>query len=319
MPTASSAPFLVGIDVGGTNIRFALAAADQPTTLLTHHACPTPPTDGRAAFMDFVEAQIKTCFAEIGRPGARPAAIGLSSPGIIDAAAGIIVKTNNLGWSNLPLAALLQERFGTPAAIENDVRAAALAEFHGGVGAEARSLVYLTVSTGVACGIIVDGRLLRGSHNAAGEIAFFVPTPEMLDQDWSANGALESHASGVGIARQWRETHPEAAPDVSAADVFERAHHGDLLAARFVREAADAVAQAAIAIGALIDPELLVLGGSIALHEPRLAERIRTTARAHLPKPFEVVLSTFANDAPLIGALSLAASLQPARAAAPTT
>lgn len=309
MQPQNSGAYIAGIDVGGTNVRCAIARVDEPERLLIHRVAPTPLAGGPEAFLDHVHREINECARELGLPEDEPSAVGCSTPGIVEAGTGVVRLASNLFWKDLPLGSLLEARFGVQAVVENDVRAAAVAEQRHGAGHGTSSLVFFTVSTGVSAGIIADGRLLRGQHNAAGELAYQIPDPRHVDEDWGANGCLESNAGGVGIARLWANGNGRPSDPSLATEVFRLAREGNERAAGIVNRAADYLAQAAVAIGTLIDPEMIVLGGSIAMNEPQIVERIRSVTARALPCPPDVVLASLGGDAPLIGALTLAASL----------
>lgn len=307
MPVPSSRPLLGGIDIGGTNVRCALAERDTPGQILVRRSAKTP-TGGVASVLDVIQAEMGHCLREADRDSGELAAVGCAVPGITDAARGTVIEVANLsGWRNVPLAVLLERRFGVPALVANDVNAAALGEFSHGAGRGCHSLVYLTISTGVAAGIVVEGRLLRGYHHAAGELGYFVPDPVHLGKNWEPSGCLELTSAGIGLAQAWAALRGGPPTPDRAIDVFEAARAGDADAEALVRRAADYLAQAAIAIGNLIDPERLVLGGSIAEHQARIANRIRDVVTTTLLFPPDVVHAALGGDAPLIGALTLAA------------
>jgi glucokinase len=254
---------------------------------------------------DLILSQVDSCLNQAGLPRQMLAGVGCAAAGITDAEAGRVVSAANLpGWKDVPLASLLKDRFEVPAAVENDVRAAAVGEFQYGAGKGCRSIVYMTISTGVSAGIVIDGKVLRGHHNFAGEIAYLLSEPAHIGKDWGINGCLELTAAGVGIAREWasKSKHP-----VSAEDVFAAARERESDAIRLISRACDYLAQAAVALSIIIDPEVLILGGGIAANEPALVERIRGVVRTTLPYPPEVVLAGLGKDSPLIGSLALAA------------
>lgn len=304
--------FVAGVDIGGTNLRCAIASSKDPSHLLSHRKAPTPVQDGPEAIVSFIASEILRCIEEAGISRDQLTAVGCATPGIVDTAAGTVATASNLRWDNVALADLLFEHVGVPAVVENDVRAAALAEYKYGAGRGRSSLVYFTISTGVSVGIVADGRLIRGRHHAAGEIAYFIPDPSHIGQEWTKNGCLEQTSGGVGIARLWAEKYGGPASPSVAEEVFRLAREGDEYAVILVERAADYLAQAAVAIGTLIDPEILVLGGSIAENEPRIVNRIREVTASSLLFPFEVTLAALGGDAPLTGALSLA-SERPSR------
>jgi len=313
MSLSSPPRLLAGIDIGGTNVRCALAPVDHPQEILVRKTGATPEVTEPERFVAFIAEEVRGCLRSLGRGPEALAGVGCVAPGITDVGAGMVLYAANLDWSDVPLTALLEQRLDTPVTIENDVNAAAMAEYAFGAGREARSLVYLTVSTGVAAGIVVEGRLWRGAHHAAGELGFFVPDPDHLGKDWGRNGCLELTAGGVGLARTWAERHGGNGAPGEAVEVFAQAREGNAEAVDLVHRAADYLAQAVVAVGALLDPEVLVLGGSIAQNEAWIAGRIREVVAGTLPFPMKIVHSRLGGDAPLLGALALAARNIPAR------
>lgn len=306
MHYASDPAYVAGIDIGGTNTRCAIASIHEPTRLLAHWTDRTQTPEDLPRFLDFIARGLHSCLSDAKLPLDALVALGCASPGIINNE-GLVYTASNLGWNNVPLATLLEERTGLASVVENDVRAAALAEQRHGAGKGRSSLVYFTISTGVSAGIILDGKPVRGHRHAAGEVARFLPDPSHVGKDWEPNGCLELNAGGVGLARSWAALTGDTNSTASAADVFAFARAGNPDAKALVDRAATYLAQAAVAISALLDPEILVLGGSIAQHEAPIAARIREVLAETLLFPPEVTLAALGGDAPLMGALLMAA------------
>ncbi|HVF28466.1 MAG TPA: ROK family protein, partial [Pyrinomonadaceae bacterium] len=241
----SDTKLVAGVDVGGTNIRCAVARIEEPARMIARRSVRTPADAAPQSIVNLISAQIDLCLNEAGLGRESLVRLGCAAPGITDAERGVVISAANLeGWFEVPLAGLLEERFGVPAAIENDVRAASLGEFKYGAGRDCRSLVYMTISTGVSAGIIVDGRPLRGAHHFAGEIAYFLPEPAHIGKDWGLNGCLELTAAGVGIAQEWATRRDRATTDFSAADVFAAAQAGDGEAMKIIERASNYLGQA---------------------------------------------------------------------------
>lgn len=304
----STPRIIAGIDIGGTNVRCALSDVDDPHHTLAWRTADTPEMDGPEPLIRLIESELAACRREADiEPGAL-VTVGCVTPGIVDRGTGTVQTASNLGgWTDVPLAALLEEALNVPVRLENDVNAAALAEYQYGAGAGCASLVYLTISTGVAAGIVVGGTLLRGFHHAAGEVGFMVSEAEHLGRSWEGNGCLEQTAAGVGLARAWAAVQGGSGAPASAVEVFDAARDGSEEAVALVERAADYLAMMAVALGAIIDPEVLVLGGSIARNEPRITDRIRQVSTQMLPYPPRILDEYFAGRAPLIGALTMAA------------
>jgi len=308
MPSSTFPAFVAGIDVGGTNVRCALALHDAPTRILVRKSARTPTGGGLEPILGLIEDLVEACCREKGYDRDRLVAVGSTAPGITDARAGVVIDAGNLpGWQNLPLAALMERRFGVPAVIENDVNAAALGEYAYGAGQGRHSLVYVTVSTGVAAGIVVEGKLLRGFHHCGGELGLLIPDRTHIGTDWGNIGCLELTSAGVGLAREWAALRGGRATPDRARAVFEAAAGDDAEAQALVSRAADYLAIAALAIGVLIDPEVIALGGSIAEHQAVIIDRIREVLTTTMPFPPDVVHATLGADAPLVGVLTLTA------------
>jgi len=300
-----SSPLLAGIDIGGTKVRCGVAAVSDPQCTLVCRTASSPAGESPERFVAFLAREVGACLRAVG--GGKLVGVGCAAPGITDVSAGLVHHAVNLGWTEAPLKALLEQHLGVPATIENDVNAAAMAEYTFGAGKAARSLVYLTVSTGVAVGIVVEDRLVRGCHHAAGEIGFFLPDPVHINQDWGDNGCLELTAAGVGLARAWAARNGGDGAPTTAVEVFQKARDGDALALALVERAANYLSQAVVALGAILDPEVIVLGGSIAQNEPWIRDRLNEVVEATLPYPMEILPAQLGGDAPLLGGLALAA------------
>ena len=296
--------FVAGIDVGGTRTRCALARRDKPHKI-TRKASVATPQQGPDAVLDLVEDIIRDKLG-VEEP---LCGIGCVAPGMTDTQSGVVLEAANLNnWINVPLVSELERRFQAPVAVENDVNAAAIAEARLSVSTEMSPVVYVTLSTGVAAGIVIDGKILQGANYCAGEIGSIIPSPEYLDQDWQPNGCLEHLAGGIGLADQWTNIQGTAASTTSALEVFQAADAGDVKAAALIDKATDYLAQAIVALVCVLDPEIVILGGSIGLARPEIAERVRQTLAKSVPHVPSVLPSCLGDDAPLLGSLILAES-----------
>ena len=297
--------FIVGVDIGGTNTRVALAPLGEPDRILEHHTFKTPAVEGPGHFLSMLEQGVDHCLNKSKLPKDAIKGIGCALPGITNAHTGTALFVSNLrGWDGFHLAGELIQRFGIHAVVDNDVNAAALGEFRYGAGKGSHSLIYFTISTGIAAGIVLEGKVWRGFNHAAGELGFFIPDPEHIDTDWQPNGCLELTSAGVGLAKQWQDLNPERSEPVSAIDVFDAMQEGDQRAISIVKRAANYLALSVIGICTMIDPERIVFSGSIAQHQPFLIDRCKEVAALALPSVPSMVLSELYGDAPLIGALA---------------
>jgi glucokinase len=186
----------------------------------------------------------------------------VSGGGPLDPIAGTILSIPNLkGWVDVPLARLLSEALGAPARIENDANASALAEWLYGAGRGARNLAFLTCSTGIGAGLILDGRLYRGATFLAGEAGHQVIVPDGLPCGCGNRGCLEAYASGSGMARRLaalRASDPTLPS--TARDVVERARSGHRFSLSFLEETAEYLAMGLANLIFCINPDRIVLG-----------------------------------------------------------
>ena len=260
----------LGLDIGGTKL--AVGIADKQGRVAADAAEPTDP-DSRPG--DVVEALHRMSTAVCAQTGVALEdlrAVGISYGGPVDYPAGVTVTCHHLqGWENVPLVRLVEERFGLPAAMDNDANAAALAEAVFGAGKGHTHLLYLTVSSGIGGGIIIDGEIYRGATSMAGEIGHMTVKPDGAVCTCGRRGCLEAMASGWSIARRAKEA-AKAWPgesslkgleEITAQAVARAADAGDALALEIMRETADYLA---FGIGAgvnLLNPTLVVIGGGV--------------------------------------------------------
>lgn len=195
---------LLGIDIGGTKAVVVLARGDGEIvreTRLEDWASGDAGTD-----VERLAAEARALLGGAGLVAADVRALGVSAPGPLDPEVGVVVDTPNLdGWRNFPLRERLARALGAPVSIENDANAAALAEWRYGAGRGARNLLFLTMSTGVGGGLILDGRLYRGSRFQAGEVGHIPVQPNGRLCGCGLRGCLEAYTSGANLSARMRE------------------------------------------------------------------------------------------------------------------
>jgi len=311
----------IGIDIGGTKV--AAGIVDQDGSILA--------TDRAPMVKDSHETMLESICTVVDRLLAlgleRPRAIGIAVPGTVDRDEGIAVSAVNVGWRNLPLVSLLQDRYGLPGVIANDANAGAWGEFAFGTGRDRQHLVYITVGTGIGGGIIEDGRVVRGS-GAAGEIGHILVNPGGPLCNCGVHGCLESLAAGPGIARRGKEA---AAAQPTA--IVQRLTDGNIenvtsFTVHEAAEAGDPVMQAVrddtarwLAIGCqichqLFAPECIVFGGGVMQDGGHLIQAIRNWFQRLAGSPLCDVdnfirLAAESEHAGIVGAAALV--LQPER------
>ncbi len=185
----------IGVDVGGTKI--AAARVEPDGSLSRRFRADTRADEGPDGVIERICQGIEQVMGEEKVEG-----IGIACPGPLDARTGVVLSPPNLpGWDRIPLKDRLEERFGVPVRVENDANAAAWGEYLLGAGRGADPMVYITVSTGIGGGIVLDGRLYRGADTFAGEIGHTIVDPGGAPCSCGRRGCLEALASGTAIAR----------------------------------------------------------------------------------------------------------------------
>ena len=246
----------IGLDLGGTDLKAGLVSDRGEVT----HFLRLPARAGEHA--DAPLEVIAGAVAGLRREAAGPlAGIGLGCPGVIDPASGALVgRTPHLPhWDSLPLRALLIEHLGADLVVENDANLAALAEHRVGAARGARVSLTITVGTGIGCGVIVEGRVLRGAHGGAGELGH-LPLDGRFACRCGVPGCVEPECSGSGLVARAAEV-GLAAPD--AAAVFAAAAAGDPRATRLIERMSDRLGALIAAAVQLLDPEVVVIGGGV--------------------------------------------------------
>ena len=180
--------------------------------------------------------------------------ITIAAPGPIDLKRGVLVNPPNLPWQNVPLVAMMGRATGAKVHLANDADMAGLGEFHHGAGRGTRNMVYITWSTGVGGGLIIDGKLHRGAHGTAGEIGHIIIDPNGPLDNCGQRGCLEAFVSGTALARQ---------TGLTAAELFTAAARGDRQALLVVEGAARYMGIALISLTNALDPEIFVIGGGV--------------------------------------------------------
>ena len=311
---------VLAIDFGGTQIRAALITPDL--AVHARRAMPTRDEEG-------VEAVVRRiCDIAVGVLGdaraARlpaPIGVGISAPGPLDPWRGMVIAPPNLArWHDVPLASAVEEAVGLPTFLERDTNVAVQAEWRYGAARGFGTIVYLTVSTGVGGGAIVDGRPLIGPDGTAGEAGHLVVELDGPTCGCGGTGHVEAIASGTALAREARailerSASPrlrELASDGSEVDarlLARAAADGDAACRAVLARAWAAIGSLCVSLVNLLNPDLIVIGGSIAEHSPDLFATARAdVARGAFAVPasrVRIVPATLGDDVSLIGCLPI--------------
>ncbi|WP_344440900.1 ROK family protein [Kitasatospora nipponensis] len=266
-------PCVIALDVGGTGMKGALLDRDlRPLATLRR---PTPRDAGPDAVVDAIAATLELLSRRAGEQGVTVLRAGVVVPGIVDEERARAVFSANLGWRDLPMRALLEQRCGLPVTLGHDVRACGSAEAELGAARGARDVLFVAIGTGIAAAVISDGRPVRaGGH--AGELGHLVVEPDGAPCGCGARGCLETVASAAAVAGAFTA---RSGRSVDGADqVAALLALGDPNAEAVWRRATEALADALAIATTLLAPELIVLGGGLA----EAGELLLTPVRAAL-------------------------------------
>lgn len=297
---------IIGVDMGGTKMYGAIS--DLGGNILDEVNISRHGTTGEDSF-NYLTSLIDKLLASPKMEGRSLRGIGVGVPGVTLHKEGIVTWAYTLHWDQFPLKARLFERYNLPITVDNDVNLAALGELWFGAGQNVQNMILITLGTGIGAGVIIDGALYRGAKEASGEIGNMLPGKEFLGKDYRAFGALESVASGTGIAVRARELlklkrSPEELANLISEDVFDAARKGEDWAWIVINETVDALSIAIANLVALLDPELVVIGGGVSRSADLLIEPIQSRIAKALPNPVKLVVSNLGLQATVMGAIT---------------
>jgi glucokinase len=311
---------LLALDFGGTKLAAAIAHAGSREWVGYERAL--SPTNANAKTdLEIMRSLIYSLLEK-----AKPSAIGVSFGGPVDATTGKVRLSHHVpGWENLPLRDLLAEEFGVPVSVDNDANVAALGEHRFGAGQGYNSLFYITISTGVGGGWILNGKPWRGAEGMAGEIGHMVVDPNGPVCLCGKRGCVERLASGPYMAQDAREELEQQGNRgevlrglvgsnldlITGKVVSEAAAAGDDLAVELLYRSARSLGVGIGNIANLMNPQRFVLGGSVTKAGKGWWDVVKKKAReTALPEVnFEIVSAALGDDAPLWGAVALASEL----------
>jgi glucokinase len=301
IPRAGS---VIAVDLGGTKCHGALADL-AGAVLHEDYRLTGGPARAATTVVDCIRSLRGRAEAE-GIP-VRAVVVGI--PALIDPQTGLAAVGPNVGWEGFDLVGTLRAEVHEPLDVDNDANLASLGQAWRGHAIEARSYVTLSLGTGIGGGVVVDGRLVRGLNNAAGEIGLMLMGRRDLRRRESPGRGLERVASGPAVRARAMELVKKSSDSVLAgmdfdtADVFAAAAAGDRVARRVIGELVDHVAVAVVNLAAILDPELVILDGSIGQAlEPWLGQ-LEKKIRPHVFRPPALAISSLGPNATLVGAI----------------
>jgi glucokinase len=308
----------IGLDIGGTKISGGVI--DGCGAILAKGRRDTPAHDPAAIIHEAASLTRELSLEH------KIDAVGVACAAFIDRAGSTVYFSPNLAWRDEPLQQRLESALGLPVTIENDANAAAWGEFRFGAAAEAANMVMVTVGTGIGGGIVVDGVLMHGAFGVAAELGHMRVVPGGVRCGCGNRGCWEMYASGTALVREARDLVISGSPlaarlselcggdpsALSGPDVTRAAVEGDPAAVELLADLGVWIGEGVASVAAILDPELVVLGGGVSeagalLIDPALAAfRRQLTGRGHRPEA-RFALAKLGNDAGMIGAADLAA------------
>jgi glucokinase len=298
---------MLGLDIGGTKIAAGVVAPDGAVNgfVVAPTNAPSGPEQGLERLFELGRRAV----AEAGVDWDELGGVGIGCGGPLDSDGGVLIAPLHLpGWAGMRIAELAEEAFGRPTVLDNDATAAAAGEHRHGAGRGTRNMVYLTVSTGVGGGVILDGKLHRGASGNGGELGH-------VTVDWHGRvcngcgrrGCLEAYASGTSIGERGREAGMEGA---TSADVAAAARAGEEPAMTIWADTCEALACGITSIANLFEPELVVVGGGVTRTGEQLLGPVRELVRAQAigdsGRQIEIVSAALGDAVGVVGAAAVA-------------
>jgi len=301
---SEQAGFVVGVDIGGTNLR--AGAADIYGDVICELKQPTVNDNARAVGAQMLDL-IGDVIHRVGPSHGEPLALGISTPGVVEQSTG---RVTSLAYNVSPTggfdpASVVAKRFAFPVLVENNVNLAAVGEKWNGLAKGVPSFVFVSIGAGVGMGISIDDELVRGAHGAAGEICYLPSGSEPFDQRHRLHGALEDEIGAAGILAAVREHDWDGAEPDSARAAFELAEAGNPAANAVVEGVARRIGVAIATVCAIVDPALVVLGGGIGSNAA-LLRPVRAAVASLVPLPARIETSHLGEKASLHGAIAIA-------------
>lgn len=307
--------FYIGIDLGGTKISGLLA--DQSGAQVAKEIIPTNAVEGEQAVLRRITDLIASLMRKARREASEIGGIGIGSPGAMDIAKGILIQTANLPFTDFNLTMPIVEKFHIPTYLDNDANVAALAEYAFGAGKGSRHMIFITVSTGIGGGAVLDGRIYRGGTCSALEVGHTTVEKNGKLCKCGNIGCAELYASGTAIGKAaeaavaaGRQTTLRSFDQLTAYEVFQAAAANDQVANEILDEALEYLGISVANTAAILDPDVVVIGGGVAQAGRIVFDRVRAVVDQRCLKPvarnLRIVPAALGADAGVVGAVALA-------------
>ncbi|MDP5275827.1 ROK family glucokinase [Chengkuizengella axinellae] len=307
----------IGVDLGGTTVKVGIC--DKDGKLVQTYEGPTESEGGYELVTDNINTYVKKIVESSTYSWDNVAGIGAGIAGFVDKN-GFVKKAANLGWENVHVKNVLEEKIGKPVIVNNDANVAALGEAWSGAGAGAgvSDVVCYTLGTGVGGGIIIENKIHQGFNGMAGEIGHMsvVPDLEAIQCGCGQKGCLETVSSATGIIRMAKDavergdrTSLSLLETITAKDVFDAARVNDEVAIRIVKRAAYYLGRSMSALAVVLNPQRFIVGGGVSKAGDILFDQVRENFKTFTPgalqEGVDIVPAKLGNDAGIVGAAGL--------------
>lgn len=307
--------YVIGVDLGGTKISTAISTIEG--NILANVVLPTKAEEGEVAVLGRIIQSIDEVIVGSSTSIDEVEAIGIGSPGPLDAKKGIIITTPNLPFKDYNLVQPLKEKYNISVYLDNDANAAAIGEYMFGAGKGKESIIYFTVSTGVGGGAVLDGKVYRGHTSNALEIGHTTVDPNGPRCNCGNLGCLEAMSSGTAIAKKGKEavsTNVETSlkkyDTVTSYEVFKEAEAGDEVAKDIIDNALTYLGIGVANAIATFDPEMIIIGGGVSKAGDIVFDTVKKVVNKRCFKSMaescEIVPAGLGSDAGVVGAVALA-------------
>lgn len=314
--------YYIGVDVGGSNI--ACAVVNEECEIISRSKAKTHGKTGSIDYTEVLDIIIRTVNLACEAAGIKPSdasSIGIGCPGICNSDMGIVEYTNNLGFRNVPLKTDVEDEFKIPVYLDNDANAAAFGEYIAGAAMGTKNAVVITLGTGVGSGIIINGKIYRGTNFAAGEIGHTVIVADGLPCSCGRKGCFEAYSSATGLVNMTKKAaaeHPESLINqlikedgkASARTAYKAAKLGDEVGQKVTEEYVKYLAVGIANVINTFQPDILCIGGGVCNEGSLLLNPLKEAVYKEIysrdsKKTTRLAICTLGNDAGIIGAAML--------------
>lgn len=307
--------YVIGVDLGGTKISTAISTLDG--RILNQTVVPTNASEGEEAVLNRIIGTIQEVLDKAQATSQEVKAIGIGSPGPLDAKKGVIITTPNLPFKDYNVVDPIKEKFNAPVYLDNDANVAGIGEFMFGAGKGKQNIIYFTVSTGVGGGAVLNGQAYRGNTSNALEIGHMTVDSNGPRCNCGNIGCLEAISSGTAIGKRGREaalskveTSLKNYEEITSYEVFVEAKKGDAVSKEIVENAMNYLGIGVANAISIFDPEMVIIGGGVSKVGDILFDTVKEVVKKRCFKSMadacQIVPAGLGVDAGVVGAVALA-------------